>query len=153
MNEAEAPASQGRGGAALSVSAIQRNQHPSGAAEGSHAWCFTAVSGVRELVFGAIERHEAAEPVDEAAMPPARFSLEGLVVDDDWPNFQVDGYGTWLWSLRQHLQALGRRALPSWLVPAVELAAERSGPKGHRAPGGTTCPSRRFPHVYGPVPT
>ena len=53
-------------------------------------------------------------------MPPARFSAEGVVLNDDWPNFQIDGYGTWLWSLREHLGLTAARSLPDELVPAVE---------------------------------
>jgi isomaltose glucohydrolase len=38
-------------------------------------------------------------------MPPARYTLEGRLEDNAgemWPNFQLDGYGTWLWLLRDH---------------------------------------------------
>src|SRR5207249_4067500 len=38
---------------------------------------------------------------------------------DPWPNFQVDGYGIWLWALDAHL----RSALSAEQRPAVELAA------------------------------
>ena len=56
-------------------------------------------------------------------MPPARFDLSGLVMRDGWPNFQIDGYGTWLWSLREHLERSGTRELPAGLVSAVERTA------------------------------
>jgi GH15 family glucan-1,4-alpha-glucosidase len=39
-------------------------------------------------------------------MPPARYTLDGTLEpaeDEPWPNFQVDGYGTWLWALEQHV--------------------------------------------------
>lgn len=55
-------------------------------------------------------------------MPPARFSLAGQAVDDDWPNFQVDGYGSWLWALGEHLH-LGRRPLPAEWERAVALVS------------------------------
>ena len=45
-------------------------------------------------------------------MPPARFALDGSTVADDWPNFQIDGYGTWLWALGQHLLSTGQDAVP-----------------------------------------
>jgi isomaltose glucohydrolase len=38
-------------------------------------------------------------------MPPARYMLDGRMedgADGPWPNFQLDGYGTWLWVLRDH---------------------------------------------------
>jgi GH15 family glucan-1,4-alpha-glucosidase len=88
-----------------------------------HNWCAAAITGIKPLISAALERHAAGQPVDTSEMPPARFSPEGLVVKDDWPNFQIDGYGTWLWSLHQHLQTYGGRALPSPLAPAVQLAA------------------------------
>lgn len=88
-----------------------------------HDWCAGSIDRATPLMSGALERLSAGLPVKAQAMPPARFSLEGAVVDDDWPNFQVDGYGTWLWSLHQHLQAAGGLALPSRLVPAVKTTA------------------------------
>jgi isomaltose glucohydrolase len=41
-------------------------------------------------------------------MLPARFTLAGELEqpdpDDPWPNFQIDGYGIWLWALEEHLR-------------------------------------------------
>jgi GH15 family glucan-1,4-alpha-glucosidase len=88
-----------------------------------HDWCAGSIDRAMPLMSAALERLSAGLPIEVQAMPPARFSLEGAVVDDDWPNFQVDGYGTWLWSLHQHLQAAGGLALPSGLVPAVKSTA------------------------------
>ncbi len=46
-------------------------------------------------------------------MLPARYTLEGTIEQDDptepWPNFQIDGYGMWLWSLERHRRAGARR--------------------------------------------
>jgi GH15 family glucan-1,4-alpha-glucosidase len=44
-------------------------------------------------------------------LPPARFALDGTTVLDDWPNFQIDGYGAWIWSLREHLRLTGDNSL------------------------------------------
>jgi isomaltose glucohydrolase len=47
---------------------------------------------------------DAAEP-DVGAMPPTRYTLDGRLEDEaneTWPNFQLDGYGSWLWALRDH---------------------------------------------------
>lgn len=35
---------------------------------------------------------------------PIKFMLDGNECNDDWPNFQLDGYGTWLWALAEHLR-------------------------------------------------
>jgi GH15 family glucan-1,4-alpha-glucosidase len=56
-------------------------------------------------------------------LPPTRFSLDGSVAADDWPNYQIDGYGTWLWALREHLSRTGAQSMPArWRGPVV-LAA------------------------------
>lgn len=33
-----------------------------------------------------------------------RYTLSGEEIGDDWANFQLDGYGTWLWGLAKHIQ-------------------------------------------------
>jgi GH15 family glucan-1,4-alpha-glucosidase len=53
-------------------------------------------------------------------MPPARFALDGSKVVDDWPNFQIDGYGTWLWALGQHFLSTDQDAVPAELRDSVE---------------------------------
>jgi GH15 family glucan-1,4-alpha-glucosidase len=88
-----------------------------------HRWCASSVDHIAPLMEAAVERAQLGKPIDPSAMPPARFSANGLVVNDDWPNFQVDGYGTWLWSLREHLERSGADSLPIQLVPAVERVA------------------------------
>jgi GH15 family glucan-1,4-alpha-glucosidase len=93
------------------------------AARAFHDWSGAAIDGIAPIVSAALARRAAGEPVDPSRMPPARFSLSGRQVGDDWPNFQVDGYGTWLWSLHQHIQKSGRGGLPSRLARPVELAA------------------------------
>ncbi|OHE60638.1 MAG: hypothetical protein A2Y36_06490 [Treponema sp. GWA1_62_8] len=55
---------------------------------------------------------------------PTRYALDGTAVEDDWPNFQVDGYGTWLWCLDEYLSATGDAALLERLRPAVGLTLE-----------------------------
>lgn len=88
-----------------------------------HEWCANAINGIGPRISAALERLAKGLPVRASAMPPARFSLDGSVADDDWPNFQVDGYGTWLWSLSQHLR-LSEAATPSHqLSDAAQQAA------------------------------
>ena len=55
-----------------------------------------------------------------AGCPRPGSASSGRPVGDDWPNFQIDGYGTWLWSLQQHLDKSGEKALPSRLAPSVD---------------------------------
>ncbi len=41
----------------------------------------------------------------------ARYTLNGMEVQDDWPVFQIDGYGTWLWCLAEYCRLTGDDSL------------------------------------------
>jgi len=93
------------------------------ATERYHGWVARSVEGIAGAMDGAVARSRMGLWLHPEAMPPARFSLAGLPASDDWPNFQLDGYGVWLWSLHQHLLSSGSRHLAAPLVPAVERTA------------------------------
>jgi GH15 family glucan-1,4-alpha-glucosidase len=57
----------------------------------------------------------------DAEYLPTRFTLDGELGTDDWTDFQLDGYGTWLWGLVAHVEATGDRNLWEALRPAVAL--------------------------------
>lgn len=59
-------------------------------------------------------------PLDEDYLP-TRFTLDGELGVDDWWDFQLDGYGTWLWGLGAHLDLTGNGALWDELRPAIAL--------------------------------
>ncbi|NMC85445.1 MAG: glycoside hydrolase family 15 protein [Anaerolineaceae bacterium] len=52
-----------------------------------------------------------------------RFSLDGLedTRDAEWGNFQIDGYGTWLWALAEHVSMTKNWQLFAELRPAVDV--------------------------------
>ena len=88
-----------------------------------HAWVAKAIEGIAPAMDSAVQHHRAGLALEPAEMSPARFNLAGLPVSDDWPNFQIDGYGIWLWSLQEHLVASGSGLLADRLVPPVERTA------------------------------
>jgi GH15 family glucan-1,4-alpha-glucosidase len=88
-----------------------------------HSWVNAAVGGIGDVIDGAIAKGLAGQELTPLEMPPARFALDGSTVIDDWPNFQIDGYGTWLWSLGQHLELKGERAVPETWRDSVERVA------------------------------
>jgi GH15 family glucan-1,4-alpha-glucosidase len=92
------------------------------AAEKFHRWAATAVAGIAPTVRAATERRLAGGTNDAASMPPARYTVEGTVERDGWPNFQVDGYGTWLWAVSEHVSHWGAKSLPDELGESLELA-------------------------------
>jgi len=52
-------------------------------------------------------------PVPDERMLPTRFRLDGTDGDDEWWDFQLDGYGTWLWAAAAHARRHGI-ALSRW---------------------------------------
>ncbi|HQY26956.1 MAG TPA: hypothetical protein PLL45_18905, partial [Thermoflexales bacterium] len=57
----------------------------------------------------------------------ARYSLEGEDQGDDWPNFQLDGFGTWLWASIDHATRAGDTAAAARWRPAWDLVADYLG--------------------------
>lgn len=51
-----------------------------------------------------------------------RYLPDGSTGEEDWPNFQLDGFGTWLWSFSRHLGAVRRDASPEELSVVSRLA-------------------------------
>jgi hypothetical protein len=88
-----------------------------------HAWTNQAIIAITEQIDGAIEDRRAGRDPDLSNMPPARFTMEGKVVVDGWPNFQIDGYGTWLWSLGKHLELSNENELPDSFRQTVRTVA------------------------------
>jgi len=60
---------------------------------------------------------EKLEPQDFLA---CRYTLEGLDTNDDWPNFQLDGYGTWLWGLSEHIKLTNNMQLLEQFKESIE---------------------------------
>jgi GH15 family glucan-1,4-alpha-glucosidase len=92
------------------------------AAERFHRWVATAIAAIAPTVREATERRLARQENVASEMPPARFALDGSVTSDDWPNFQIDGYGTWLWSLSHHVGVWDSALLAGELGESIELA-------------------------------
>lgn len=68
-----------------------------------HGWCARVLERERPAVERVLAMlADGQEPADSDYLP-ARYDLDGTRHEDDWWNFQVDGYGTWLWALERHL--------------------------------------------------
>ena len=75
-----------------------------GSARAFHAWVARTVGKLEPHIRDLIAVRERGERPDHAHMPSARFTLDGEWEKDDWPSFQLDGYGQWLWSLGSHVR-------------------------------------------------
>ncbi|MBC7325321.1 MAG: glycoside hydrolase, partial [Moorella sp. (in: Bacteria)] len=57
----------------------------------------------------AMEAVARGQPIDDGSCLHTRYTLTGEEGREPWGNFQLDGYGTFLWGLAAHLQAGGPR--------------------------------------------
>lgn len=87
-----------------------------------HDWCSEILLSRREQIAAIVEASQAGNPVASSRMLSTRFTFSGDEGSDDWWDFQLDGYGTWLWAVCEHSR---RRAVPldRW-YPAIELATD-----------------------------
>jgi len=89
-------------------------------AAGFHAWCAAVLRREEPAVDRVVAALAAGERLEDSDYLPARYTLAGERHEDDWWNFQVDGYGTWMWALERHLGRTGEPVTP--YADAVEIA-------------------------------
>jgi GH15 family glucan-1,4-alpha-glucosidase len=55
-----------------------------------------------------------------------RFTLDGKedTIDAEWGNFQIDGYGTWLWALAEHVRKTGDKHLLNDLAEPINITLQ-----------------------------
>jgi GH15 family glucan-1,4-alpha-glucosidase len=70
-----------------------------------------------------LEKLEHGTPMGEDEYLHTRFTLDGEEAEGHWENFQLDGYGTWLWALAQHTRLTGDVAFVREVARSVELTA------------------------------
>jgi GH15 family glucan-1,4-alpha-glucosidase len=87
-----------------------------------HAWVARAVLRRADDVQALLAERAAGAVPDHDRMLPTRFTLEGEAeADGAWPDFQLDGYGQWLWSLAEHARG---GALPEAVRSGAELVTD-----------------------------
>jgi GH15 family glucan-1,4-alpha-glucosidase len=77
-------------------------------AEAFFGWCARVLRSRARHVAGVVTRARGGEQVPDALLLPTRYELDGRDGVEPWENFQLDGYGTWLWALVEHGQRHGR---------------------------------------------
>ena len=93
-----------------------------GSAEKFYRWVGRTIrrySGKVDILEGQLK---AGEIPDRSGILNTRFTVEGFeeTEDNEWGNFQVDGYGSWLWGLAQHVKITGRYTLLEELVEPID---------------------------------
>ncbi len=88
-----------------------------------HAWCVGVILNREAALERTIARAARGESLVLADTLNARYTTDGSTAPDDWPEFQLDGPGTWLWSLTEFVRIARLTPLPSAWVRAVSLAS------------------------------
>ncbi|GAA4169013.1 glycoside hydrolase family 15 protein [Gryllotalpicola koreensis] len=81
-----------------------------GAAESAERffdWCAGVLRSRADHIRWIVAETRAGRPPEGAKMLPARYTFAGADGLDEWWDFQLDGYGTWLWALAEHLRRHG----------------------------------------------
>jgi len=85
-------------------------------------WCSGILLGRSTEIATIVDAANAGRPVADSAMLGTRFTFEGADGADEWWDFQLDGYGTWLWAVAAHARRHGR-TVERWR-PAIELTVD-----------------------------
>ena len=83
-------------------------------------WCARILESRAQQIDGIAAAAAAGSPVADADMLPTRFTFDGRDGDDEWWDYQLDGYGTWLWAVVEHAERHGL-SLDRW-SRAIELS-------------------------------
>lgn len=87
-----------------------------------HAWVANVVNQRKLLIENTIDKVRQGNPIEASDVLNTRYRLDGDPAEEDWPNFQLDGLGTWLWALAEHKRLAGGELPGPWLEAAGLVA-------------------------------
>jgi GH15 family glucan-1,4-alpha-glucosidase len=108
-----------RDGAFIAYAMDLAGEHESAAS--FHFWAANQINRRAELVERAVKKARDGQPLIGSDYLHTRYTLGGMeeeAGDEEWPNFQLDGFGTWLWALEQHSRFNSAPLPKSWLQAA-----------------------------------
>jgi GH15 family glucan-1,4-alpha-glucosidase len=85
-------------------------------------WALWAVDQRTEKAERAIEAGKAGKTPDPADLLDTRYTVDGQPGEMEWLNNQLDGFGTLLWAIEEHLN-LTAQPMPEDWKPGVSLLA------------------------------
>ncbi|GAB5491874.1 MAG: hypothetical protein Phog2KO_20890 [Phototrophicaceae bacterium] len=77
-------------------------QHDSASA--FHRWAANTINLHAPKIEALLDKINRGQQLVETDYLPTRFTVDGAIGQDDWTDFQLDGYGAWLWGAVQHCQ-------------------------------------------------
>jgi GH15 family glucan-1,4-alpha-glucosidase len=88
-----------------------------------HAWAARAVNQRIPVIERALQFIQSGKPLGATEILHTRYTLDGEDgTREEWPNFQLDGFGTWLWALNDH-RLRNNFSLPADWVQAASATA------------------------------
>lgn len=112
-----------RDGSFIAYAMDLAGQHES--AHRFHHWVAERVNERKDLVRMALAKAGRGERLTEAEILHTRYRLDGADGEPgNWPNFQLDGFGTWLWALNEHQKQNPEKQLSHELLDAAELVTD-----------------------------
>jgi len=112
-----------RDGSFIAYAMDLAGQHES--AHRFHQWVAERVHDRKDLVRTGLAKARSGETLTEAEILHTRYRLDGTDGEPgNWPNFQLDGFGTWLWALNEHQKQNPEMRLSQELLDAAELVAD-----------------------------
>ncbi len=75
-----------------------------------HDWAVRTIRDHGAAVRRGLAKLQKGQPIEPGEYIHTRYHLDSSAeTDGGWPNFQLDGVGTWLWSLAEHQRMTGKR--------------------------------------------
>jgi GH15 family glucan-1,4-alpha-glucosidase len=90
-----------------------------------HRWVAERVHERKALILSGLAKAQSGGRLTESEILHTRYHLDGTDGEPgEWPNFQLDGFGTWLWALNEHRKQNPTVKLSNEMLNASELVAD-----------------------------
>lgn len=83
-------------------------------------WATSVINAREPLIHRALEKVQSGKSLEPGDVLHTRYTVDGREANEEWPNFQLDGFGTLLWSLEKHVELSQSPPPESW-TKAVSL--------------------------------
>ncbi|TLN00173.1 glycoside hydrolase family 15 protein, partial [bacterium] len=86
-----------------------------------HHWAVETVARRENQIRDTVSKVGRGLPLDGSDFLHTRYTVDGAeapATDEEWPNHQLDGFGTWLWTLAQYQQQSGKPLPEKWVHTA-----------------------------------
>ncbi len=112
-----------RDGAFTAYAMDRARQHES--ARRFYRWCDAVIRRYADKARAAIAAVQAGHTSGgNEQFLHTRYTLDGEEVPGEWGSFQLDGYGTWLWGLSEHVRLSKEIELIRELRPSIDLTLD-----------------------------